>query len=232
MITIRKSHERGHADHGWLKTYHTFSFAHYYDPNFVHFRHLRVLNEDYIDKGMGFGDHPHNNMEIITYLIAGELKHRDNMGHESILYPGDVQVMSAGAGIVHSEFNNYDKGQTHLIQTWILPKEKNIKPRYDQKTFPGKDKIDRIVTLVSPDGRDGSLSINQDALLYSTIIMPGKTVKHPVEKNRYVWLQVIKGKVMAAGEMLTAGDGAGLSDIDMLSLEAIEETECLIFDLN
>jgi quercetin 2,3-dioxygenase len=231
MIEIRKSKERGYADHGWLKSHHTFSFADYYDEKFMSFRHLRVINEDYVDGGMGFGTHPHNNMEIITYVLAGELEHKDSMGTGSVMHYGEVQVMSAGTGVTHSEFNHSKKDRVHLLQIWILPDQKGLKPNYQQKNFSEKDKKNKLCLLASKDGRNDSLMIHQDVDLYSSILDSKKKLEFPLRPNRFGWIQVAKGSVKVNGQKLEAGDGAAVSKEKSLSFEANEKAEFLLFDL-
>lgn len=224
MIKIRKSSERGAANHGWLKSFHTFSFANYYDPAHMHFGNLRVINEDYIAAGAGFGKHPHNNMEIITYVISGALSHQDSMGNASTILPGEVQIMSAGTGVFHSEFNHEKNRETHLLQIWILPKEKEIAPRYDQKTFSGE-----FVLAVSGSGRDGSLQINQDAEIYVAKFASGK--KFDFAAKGKIWIQMISGKISVNGVELVNGDAAAISGEEKIQIKAEEKSEFLLFDL-
>jgi redox-sensitive bicupin YhaK (pirin superfamily) len=233
MITLRPAKERGHFDHGWLNTYHTFSFADYRDPKHVHFRALRVINEDVIDGGRGFGMHPHENMEIITYVLSGALEHRDSLGTGEIIRPGDGQRMSAGRGIVHSEFNPSASEPVHLLQIWIFPdKDKqDAEPSYEQKSFPEEEKRGKWRLVASPSGEQGSVKINADARLLVTKLAAGESLPVTLEKDRYAWLQVAKGAVKLNGQALTQGDGAGASDESKLTLEATEEAEVLLFDL-
>jgi hypothetical protein len=231
MITLRPSNERGGADHGWLKTRHTFSFNTYYDPKNVHFRSLRVINEDWVQPGMGFGTHPHDNMEIITYVLSGELEHKDSLGTGSIIRPGDGQRMSAGTGIQHSEFNPSQKEQVHLLQIWIFPERKGIQPSYEQKSFPAEEKRGKLRLIASPDGRDGAVTIHQDASLYVSLLAPGQQVEHKLRGGRYAWLQVAKGSVELNGQPLSQGDGAGISDEQKLLIRGKEDAEILLFDL-
>ena len=195
MITIRKSEERGHANHGWLDSYHTFSFANYYDPDQMGFRSLRVINEDQIQKGQGFGTHAHRDMEIITYVLAGALAHKDSMGNSSTISPGEVQIMSAGTGITHSEYNHSQSDLTHLLQIWILPNRQELTPRYEQKTYPEVEKLGQLCLIVSPDGRNGSVTIHQDAKIYASLLDPGQEIDYGINHDRHAWLQVIKGEI-------------------------------------
>lgn len=230
-IKIRKSEERGHADHGWLKTYHTFSFADYFDPKHMSFRSLRVINEDYVAPGQGFGSHPHKDMEIVTIVLEGELAHKDSMGNASAILPGEVQRMSAGTGIVHSEFNNSPKEQVHLFQVWILPSKKGLQPGYEQKSFSSSEKINRLKLLVSPDGQDGSVRVHQDVKIYESILNKGKELTHSLEKGRAAWIQISQGKLDLNGKLLIAGDGAAVENTDDLKLQAKENCGFLLFDL-
>jgi hypothetical protein len=231
MITIRKSTERGHFDHGWLDTYHTFSFDQYHDPAHVHFRSLRVINEDRVAPNHGFPMHAHRDMEIITYILSGELEHRDSMGNGSVIRPGDVQYMSAGTGVAHSEFNASDTETAHLYQIWMFPDKKNYAPTYDQKHFAETDKRGKLRLLVSPDGRDGSVKIRQDNELYATVLGPGELVKHALKAERYAYIQVVRGSVKLNGQELEAGDGAAISAEKSLQLMGVKEAEVLLFDL-
>jgi redox-sensitive bicupin YhaK (pirin superfamily) len=233
MITLRRANERGHFNHGWLNTYHTFSFADYRDPKHVHFRALRVINEDVIDAGRGFGMHPHENMEIITYVLSGALEHRDNLGTGETIRPGDGQRMSAGRGIVHSEFNPSPSEPVHLLQIWIIPdKDKqDVAPSYEQKSFPDEEKRQQWRLVASPSGEQGSVKINADAKLLVTKLKAGESLPVTLNNGRYAWLQVAKGAVKLNGHALAQGDGAGASGESKLTLEAAEEAEVLLFDL-
>ncbi len=233
MITLRLAGERGHFYHGWLNTFHTFSFADYYDPKHVHFRALRVINEDVIDPGRGFGMHPHENMEIITYILNGELEHRDSLGTGEIIRPGDGQRMSAGAGIVHSEFNPSPTEPVHLLQIWILPdKDKqNVDPSYEQKPFPDEEKRGRWRLIASPTGEQGSVKINSDARLMVSKLLPGESLPITLDEGRHGWLQMARGKATLNGTALRQGDGAGISKETALTLSVTEEAEVLLFDL-
>jgi redox-sensitive bicupin YhaK (pirin superfamily) len=234
MITIRPANERGHFDHGWLDTYHTFSFADYYDPKHMHFRSLRVINDDRVDPGRGFGMHPHNDMEIVTYVLEGELAHKDSMGTGSTIVPGEVQRMSAGTGILHSEFNHSKSDAVHLLQIWIMPEQRGIDPSYEQKFFADIEKLNRFRVVASRDGRDGSVKINQDASIHATLLEDGKSATYTLGKGRYAWLQVARGSVTLNGKTLNAGDGASISDETEITLTgniAGKKAEVLLFDL-
>lgn len=231
MINIRRSEERGGGNHGWLKTHHTFSFDQYYDPRFMGFRSLRVINEDWVAPGQGFPTHPHRDMEIITYVLEGALEHKDSLGTGSIIRPGDGQRMSAGRGIRHSEGNPSDKEAVHLLQIWILPDQQGHEPSYEQKTFPETEKQGKLRLIASPDGKDGSVTIHQDAKLYVSLLGPGQEVKHDLGKGRYAWLQVAKGTVEINGKPLEQGDGAAVSDEQALTIKGANEAEVLLFDL-
>ncbi|MEJ7861947.1 MAG: pirin family protein [Pyrinomonadaceae bacterium] len=233
MIKIRRSKERGHANYGWLDTFHTFSFNTYHDPNFMNFRSLRVINEDRVGAGQGFGTHSHADMEIITYVTSGALAHKDSTGGEETLRPHEVQRMTAGTGIRHSEFNPSESEETHLYQIWILPETKGLKPGYEQTYFAPEDKKGKLKLVASRGGDDGSVKINQDVALYSSILTKGEEVSHELKPNRHAWLQVVKGALELNGESLQASDGAAVSDETSLKVKSLEdETEFLLFDLN
>ncbi|HEX8736413.1 MAG TPA: pirin family protein [Pyrinomonadaceae bacterium] len=233
MIKVRRANERGHANYGWLDTYHTFSFNTYYDPRFMGFRTLRVINEDRVAAGEGFGTHGHANMEIITYVTEGALAHKDSTGGEETLRPHEVQRMTAGTGIRHSEFNPSATESTHLYQIWILPEKDGLTPGYEQTFFAPEEKKGKLRLVASRAGTDGSVKINQDVSLYSSILAAGEEVSHNLAENRYGWLQVVKGKLEINGEALNASDGAAISDERELKIKALEdETEFLLFDLN
>lgn len=231
MITIRKSEERGHANHGWLDSYHTFSFANYYDPQHMAFRSLRVINQDKIDGGKGFGTHPHRDMEIVTYMLDGALEHKDSMGNGSIIRVGDVQRMSAGTGITHSEFNHSATEIAHLLQIWILPNQNNIKPSYEQISFSREEKLNQLRLIASSDGRDRSVTIHQDANIYASILEDGAKVTHVVGGDRYVWVQVASGSVLIGEHLLNAGDAFASDQASSLQIVANDCAEILIFDL-
>lgn len=231
MITVRRSEDRGFADHGWLKTHHTFSFADYYDQKFMGFRSLRVINEDYVDAGNGFGTHPHRDMEIITYILEGSLAHKDSMGHTEEIIPGFVQAMSAGTGVQHSEFNPSKTAPVHLLQIWILPAHRGGKPRYDQKFFPNEERTNKLCLVASNDGANGSLQIGQDAKVYASILNSGSTIQHELAAGRSGWLQVARGAVTLNGTKLNAGDGAAIEQEQQLAIAANADSELLLFDL-
>jgi quercetin 2,3-dioxygenase len=231
MKLVRKANERGHAGHGWLDTYHTFSFADYYDPNWMGFRSLRVINDDLVMPGMGFGTHPHRDMEIITYVLSGALEHKDSMGNGRIIRPGEVQYMAAGTGIQHSEFNPSREEAVHLLQIWIQPERKGLKPRYAEKSLNGAPK-GRLNLVVSKTGRDDSLPINQDAELYLAQLEPGDEVSHALKKARHAWVHVAEGELKINGDTLGAGDAVALSEESLVKLAAVKPSQVLLFDLN
>jgi quercetin 2,3-dioxygenase len=231
MITIRRRNERGGGDFGWLNSRHTFSFDTYHDPRFMGFRSLRVINEDWVKGGHGFPMHPHRDMEIITYLLEGALKHRDDMGNGSIIRPGDGQRMSAGTGVRHSEVNASETDAAHLLQIWILPDRNGHKPGYEQKSFPEAEKRGKFRLIAGPDGKDGSITIHQDAKLYVSKLEPGEAVPYQIGESRYAWLQVAKGTVELNGKNLEPGDGAAVSEEHQLTVKGVDEAEVLLFDL-
>jgi len=231
MITIRKSEARGHFSLGWLDTYHTFSFDQYYDPAHVHWRSLRVINEDRVAPGQGFPTHSHRDMEIITYILSGALEHRDSMGSGSVIRPGDVQRMSAGSGVSHSEFNPSNSESVHLLQIWILPRSRALAPSYEEKSFSQDERRGRLRLVASEDGREGSVTIQQDARLYAAILDAGAPVEHTLGANRYAWLQVARGAVKLNEFDLQQGDGAAVSNETDLTIFAQETAEILLFDL-
>jgi len=232
MITLRPGNERGHANHGWLDTYHTFSFANYYDRRHMGFRDLRVINEDWVQPGRGFGTHCHRDMEIITYVLKGALEHKDSLGNGSVITPGEVQRMSAGTGIAHSEFNPSPTEPVHLLQIWILPNQQGVEPSYEQKTFAPEEKLGQLRLIAAPDGRQGAVTIHQDVDLYASILQPGDRVSHSLSPDRHAWLQVVRGSVVLNGLPLTAGDGAAASGESSLEMLSEAEAEILLFDLN
>jgi len=231
MITVRRSNERGGGDHGWLNTKHSFSFSDYWDPRWMGFRCLRVINEDYLAAASGFPTHSHDDMEIITYVLEGKLEHRDSLGTGSVILPGDGQRMTAGRGIRHSEYNPSRTDRVHLYQIWILPEKKGLEPSYEQKSFPAKEKQGKLRLIASPDANDGSVKINQDARLFVTLLEPGEEVVHNFGTGRHGWLQVAKGGVELKGLKLGQGDGAGISDQQQLTIQGAEDSEVLLFDL-
>ena len=229
MIRVRRAEERGHFDHGWLDTYHTFSFADYHDPDFMGFRSLRVINDDRVEPGRGFGMHGHRDMEIITYVLEGELGHADSMGTGSVIRPGEVQRMSAGTGVMHSE-KNAGAMPVHLLQIWILPERHGITPGYEQKAFPASERDGRLRLVASHDGREGSLTIHQDVDLYTTTLHDGASVSFNFRPDRYGWVQVARGSVSLNGQALVAGDGAAIEKESHITIEG--DGEVLLFDLN
>jgi len=231
MITLRRSEERGHAEHGWLDARHTFSFADYFAPDHMQFGALRVLNQDRVAPRTGFPTHPHRDMEIVTYVLEGELSHRDSMGNGSVIRPGDVQFMSAGSGVEHSEFNASETVPLHLLQMWIFPREKGMPPSYDQRHFPLEERRDRLRLVVSPDGRDGSIRIGQDASLHAGVVGPGARVEHELAPDRRAWLHVARGRLRLNGTELGPGDGAAIQAEPRLELEGLEEAELVLWDL-
>jgi len=231
MITVRKSQDRGFANHGWLKSYHTFSFAGYFDLNHMNFGNLRVINEDKIAGGRGFDKHPHQDMEIITYVISGALSHQDSMGNSSTILPGEVQIMSAGNGVAHSEFNQKENEETHLLQIWILPKELKIEPRYGQKSFIESLKKNDFILVISGSGRDGSIMINQDAEIFLGKFKAEKDFDYKVNSNRRIWVQMIAGKISVNGVALEKGDAAAIEYENNVSLKAEEDSVFLLFSL-
>lgn len=231
MRMIRKANERGHAEHGWLDTYHTFSFADYYDPNWMGFRSLRVINDDLVMPGMGFGTHQHRDMEIITYVLSGALEHKDSMGNGRIIRPGEVQYMAAGTGIQHSEFNPSKDEAVHLLQIWIVPERRGLKPRYAEKSLATAPK-GQFNLVVSQSGREGSLGINQDADLYVARLEAGNEASHHLKSARHAWVHVAEGEVKFNGDTLKTGDALALSDEPGVKLVATKPSQVLLFDLN
>ena len=231
MITIRKSHERGHADHGWLKSQHTFSFADYYDPAHMGFRSLRVINEDHIAPGMGFGTHPHRDMEIFSYVLEGGLQHKDSMGNGSILLPGQVQLMSAGSGVTHSEFNPSRTEAGHFLQIWIVPRERNLTPSYTEWHPQAAQETEKKVLIISPDGRDNSAVIHQDAAVWRVRMQAGESIAHELTADRGAWVQVMRGSLTINGTVLDTGDAASMETPGAITLTATHSVEALLFEL-
>ena len=231
MITVRKSAERGHLDHGWLDTWHTFSFDQYYDPAHMRWRTLRVINEDRVAAGKGFPTHSHRDMEIVTYILSGALEHRDSMGNGSVIRPGDVQRMTAGTGVAHSEFNPSADEAVHLLQIWILPEARNLTPSYEQKFFSDEERTGRLRLIASPDASDESVKIHQDARIHAGILGAGDEVTHALKDQRFGWLQVVRGNVRLNEVELSQGDGAATSRESELKITAREAAEVLLFDL-
>jgi quercetin 2,3-dioxygenase len=230
MLEIRHRNERGHFDHGWLDTYHTFSFDRYYDPQYMGFRALRVINEDRVAPAKGFGTHPHRDMEILTYILEGELEHKDSMGTGSVIRPGEVQRMSAGTGVTHSEFNPSRTDHVHLLQIWILPEARGIKPSYEQREFNRDELRGKLHLIAAKDSAGGAVKIHQDVRLFATILDAGDKVSHQVSRERYAWLQVARGSLDLNGIKLEAGDGAAVSGNETLQISG--KGEALLFDLN
>ena len=236
MIQIRKAEDRGRANFGWLDSSHSFSFGQYFDPDHMGFRVLRVINEDVVSPSNGFGTHPHANAEIISYVLEGQLEHKDSMGNGSIINAGELQRITAGTGITHSEFNPSDVAPAHFYQIWLEPKVQNVEPSYQQEDFRNSLAANELTLVASPDGSEGSLRINQDAKIYLAKLEHGEQVTYPISKGRHAWLQIIKGTVEVNGAVLNTSDGAAISEIDMLTFEAIENAEhksaeIMLFDL-
>jgi len=234
MITIRKSQDRGHANHGWLNSSHSFSFADYYDPKHMGFGPLRVINDDHVEPGEGFGTHPHKDMEIISYVLEGALEHKDSIdgvGTHSVIRPGDVQRMTAGTGIRHSEFNHSKKDPVHFLQIWIEPDEKGLAPGYEQKNFALKDRIDQLRLIASKNALDGSLTIHQDADVYTANLSKGAGVNHTLVQGRRAWIQVANGAIEVNGSPLKTGDGAAITDEVLITVTAQDKSELLLFDM-
>jgi len=231
MLKLRRANERGHADHGWLDSHHTFSFADYYDPAHMGFRALRVINDDTVAPGRGFGAHPHRDMEIISYVLAGGLAHKDSLGTGSVIEPGDVQRMSAGTGVVHSEFNASKSDPVHFLQIWLVPATRGITPGYEQKRFAAEDKAGTLRLVASPDGRDGSITIHTDAALYAGLFTREQRAEHALAAGRHAWVHVARGRVRANGQELGSGDGLAISNEAKVVVEGIADGEVLVFDL-
>jgi hypothetical protein len=231
MLQIRKGNDRGLADYGWLKSYHSFSFAHYYDPEHMGFGPLRVINEDRVSPGRGFGTHGHRDMEIISYVLSGSLAHKDSMGNGSALRYGDVQRMSAGTGVTHSEYNHSDKDSVHFLQIWVEPNVKGIAPSYEEKHFDAESKKGRLRLIASPDGRDGSVLIHQDASIYASILNDDDQIRHELAPGRIAYLHVVQGRVFANGTELGSGDALKVTGESALTLTQGEKAEVLLFDL-
>ncbi|OFZ30678.1 MAG: quercetin 2,3-dioxygenase [Bdellovibrionales bacterium RIFCSPHIGHO2_01_FULL_40_29] len=231
MQQIRKSDDRGFANHGWLKSRHTFSFADYYDPKHMGFRNLRVINEDRIQGGTGFGSHPHKDMEIISYVVSGSLEHKDSMGTKTIIRPGEVQRMSAGSGITHSEYNAMPQDETHFFQIWIMPNAKGGEPGYGQKSFEADLNSKNLVLVVSQDSRDGSIGIKQDADLYISRLKKQEQLEFKVRPTRGVWIQVVQGKITLNETEISTGDAMSFENEELLKIKALDQSEFMIFDL-
>jgi redox-sensitive bicupin YhaK (pirin superfamily) len=230
MITLRRAHERGHANHGWLDTWHTFSFADYRDPRHMGYRTLRVINDDKVAPGRGFGTHPHADMEIVTYVLGGQLQHRDSMGTGSIIEPGEVQRMTAGTGVTHSEINPSRTEPLHLLQIWILPEERRLRPSYEQKRFTDEERRGRLRLVASRDGRDGSVTIHQDAAMYAGLFTAGERATHELAPGRGAWVHIARGEAEVNGNQLSAGDAAAIEG-EPITIAGTRDAEVLLFDL-
>lgn len=231
MITIRRSHERGHFNHGWLDANHTFSFGAYHDPEHMGFRALRVMNEDRVKPSQGFGEHGHKDMEILTYVLEGGLEHRDSLGNGSVLRPGMFQRMTAGSGIRHSEFNASDTEPVHLYQIWLFPERDGLEPGYEEHAYSDEDKHNRLLLVAARDAENGALTIHQDASVYLAALDAGASVSHALAESRHAWIQILRGSVTVNGEALKVSDGAAVSDETNLEIRAMEDSEVLLFDL-
>ncbi len=231
MLAIRPAEERGVANFGWLDSRHTFSFGHYHDPRFMGFGPLRVINEDRVKPSQGFGTHGHNDMEIISYVLDGALEHKDSIGTGSIIRPGDVQRMTAGTGVRHSEYNASETDPVHFLQIWILPEKNGLKPSYEQKAFTAEEKRGQLRLVGSRDGRDGTVTIHQDVDLYASLLDDGESVSHEFAEGRYGWLQVARGSVRLDGNELRAGDGVALKDASQVTIDGVDDAEILLFDM-
>ena len=231
MLTVRKSADRAHFDHGWLDTRHTFSFGEYYDPTQMGFRSLRVINEDRVQPGQGFGTHGHRDMEIISYVLSGAIAHKDSLGTGEVLRPGEVQRMTAGTGVTHSEFNPSRSDGLHFLQIWILPEKQGLTPGYEQKSFPAVQREGKLKLLASHDGREGSLTVHQDVALYGAMLANDQTAELPLTPGRHAWVQIARGLAEVNGTLLSAGDGAALSDERSVKLRGKDSAEVLVFDL-
>lgn len=231
MITLRKAEDRGHFNHGWLNTFHTFSFGEYYDPSQMAFRSLRVINQDRVIPSAGFGTHGHRDMEIITYVLEGALEHKDSLGTGGVIHPGEVQRMSAGTGIRHSEFNHSKTEPVHLLQIWILPEKQGLTPSYEQRYFPLEEHRGKLRLVAARDGRSGAVTVHQDMELYASVLELGDCLSHHLQPNRHAWIQVIRGAITLNGLALSAGDGAAISDEDKVDIQANTAAEILLFDL-
>lgn len=231
MLAMRKADDRGHASHGWLDSYHTFSFGGYYDPQHMGVANLRVINDDTVAPGGGFAEHGHNDMEIISYVLDGALEHKDSMGNGSVIRPGDVQRMSAGTGVTHSEYNHSASEPVHFLQIWLQPNAVGVEPSYDQRHFPVEERRGRWVLLVSPDGRDGSIATYQDALMFGTLLAPGETLEYGFDADRQGYLHLARGKLQVGRVTLNQGDGLKIQKHELLELKGIEDADVLLFDL-
>ena len=231
MLTLRRAADRGHADHGWLDSHHTFSFAGYLDPRHMGFRALRVLNDDRVAPGRGFGAHPHRDMEIVTYVLDGAIEHKDSMGNGSTIRPGDVQRMTAGTGVTHSELNPQRDAPLHFLQIWILPEAKTLTPGYEQRRFEDDEKRGKLRLVASRDGRDGSVTVHQNVSIYSTLLGANDVIAHEIAEGRHLWVQVVRGAIELDDTVLGSGDGAAVSDAKRVTIKASAPSELLVFDL-
>jgi len=231
MIAVRRAQQRGHARHGWLESFHTFSFADYHDPEHMGFRDLRVINEDFVAPGRGFGSHSHRDMEIVSVVLDGVLEHRDSMGNASEIRPGEVQRMTAGTGVTHSEFNGSQTEPVHFLQIWILPEHPRLEPSYEQRSFPAGDRLNTLRLLASHGGEQDSIELHQDVALYGSRLEPGESVSHHAASSRHTWVQLTNGAVTVCGESIEAGDGVAISGESSIELRADEPAELLLFDL-
>jgi len=231
MYALRRAEARGHADHGWLNSYHTFSFGGYYDPRHMGFANLRVINDDTVAPGAGFGTHGHSDMEIISYVLDGALEHKDSMGNGSVIRPGDIQRMSAGSGVTHSEYNPAPEAAVHFLQIWLQPNALGVEPSYQQKYFSPDDRRGRLQLLVSPDGREESISSHQDGLVYGTLLDAQGLLQHKLEAGRRAYVHVARGRAKVNGETLDGGDGVAIENQQKLSFEGVSSAEILVFDL-
>jgi len=231
MQTIIPSATRGSADHGWLKAKHTFSFADYYDPERVHFGALRVINEDRVAPSMGFGTHPHRDMEIVTYPISGSIEHKDSMGNGTVIMAGEVQRMTAGSGVQHSEFNHSKSDELHLLQIWMFPEQKDLEPGYEQTMFTREDKLNKLCLVASRDGRGKSVTVHQQVDLYASVLEPNTTIEHIVDDGRKIFVQIVSGEVVVNGQTVKAGDGVQITSEKLLTVTSTSEAEILVFDM-
>lgn len=231
MIKVRPSEERGHENYQWLDTFHTFSFNTYYDPRYMGFRQLRVINEDRVEPGRGFGTHSHRDMEIITYVLEGALAHQDSIGTSSVIRPGEVQRMSAGTGVSHSEYNHSPTEPVHFLQIWIEPERKNLEPGYEQRAYPAAERQGELRLIASRDARENSLTVHQNVELYDALLTENEEITHPLEEGRGAWLQIVSGEVTVNGTALKQGDGAAISDEPSLKIVGAKSSEILLFDL-
>jgi len=232
MLEPRRSEDRGHAQHGWLESYHTFSFAGYHDPKHMGVRALRVINEDRVQPGKGFETHSHRDMEILSYVIEGALEHKDSMGNGSIIRPGELQLMRAGTGVTHSEFNQSTQELVHFLQIWVVPDTEGLEPAYDQRQFPDSERRGRLRLIASPDGADGSVRVHQDVSLYATLMDEGDSLEHALSRDRFAWVQVVEGKLEVSGRALDAGDGMAISNEPVVTLSSSSPAEVLLFELS